>query len=135
VIRSLPWVFALGVFGCDPHDGLHEQQTVAHLCWTEERLRRAANPDKAALLAELATAPCPDRAACTVRDKCAAAYTLHVDALKLTQAAKQRMQAGEGQQAAGLLSAAEANLKQAGVQVAQCTELTAKLRHDYAVDR
>jgi hypothetical protein len=135
VIRSLPWVFALGVFGCDLNDGLRERQTVAHLCWTEERLRGAANPDKAAALAELAAAACPNRSACAMRDTCAAAYTLHVDALKLTQAAKQRMQDGEGVQAASLLGAAEANLKQASLKVGQCTELTAKLRHDYAVDR
>ena len=135
---SRPWVpalLALGVFGCNGNDALREQQTVAHLCWTEERLRRSANPDKAAALADLVAAPCPKPAACAVRDKCAGAYTLHVDALKLIQAAKMQMGDGKGEQAAALLGAAEANLKRAGVEIGQCTELAAQLRRDYAVER
>lgn len=135
MIRALPWVVALSLFGCDPNDGLRERQTVAHLCWTEERLRRAANPDKAAALAELAAAPCPNPAACAMRDECATAYTIHVDALRLTQAAKLQMGDGKGEQAAGLLGAAEAGLQQAGAKVAQCTDLAAKLRRDYSVNR
>jgi hypothetical protein len=135
VIRSLAWVVALSVLGCDPNSGLREQQTVAHLCWTEDRLRGAANTDKATALAELAAAPCPNAAACAMRDKCAAAYALHVDALRLIQVAKRQMDDGKGEQAAGLLGAAEANLRDAGVKVGQCTDLAAQLRRDYSVQQ
>jgi hypothetical protein len=117
-----------GVLGCDLNKGLRDQQANAHICWLEDRLRNAANPEKATFLAELASAPCPSRDACDTREQCIGAYTLHVDGLKLTQAAKLQMQDGRGDEAARLLGSAEAKLGQARDKVSRCTELAAALR-------
>jgi hypothetical protein len=128
-------LFALLALACDANQALFEQQAIEHLCWTEQRLRTVANPEKAAFLADMARSPCPKPDACRLRDKCTSAYTLHVDALNLTQAAKQQIADGQPASAAGLLGAAESNLKQAGVAVEECTTLAAEIRRRYGVNR
>jgi hypothetical protein len=130
VIRARLCALGFAALSCHSDQRLREQQASAHICWVEERLRNAANPDKAAFLADLARSPCPSPAACALRDRCTAAYTLHVDGLKLTRVAKQQMQDGRGDEAARLLGAAETKLRQAGAEVTQCTELAAALRRN-----
>lgn len=69
-----------------------------------------------------------------MRDACVSAYTLHVDALSLTAAAKQLMSDGRDAEAAGILGAAEEKLKRAGPEIERCTSLSAGLRRAYSVD-
>lgn len=125
----------LGAFACDrrSEETVRAQQQVARLCWVEDRIRNAANADKSSFLADLASAPCPAPDACAMREACVSGYTLHVDALKLTSAAKQLVRDGRDAEAASILGAAETKLKEAGTQVARCTSLTADLRRTYAV--
>lgn len=134
---TLARVCALGLLllGCDANRELREHETVAHLCWAEERLRSAANAEKELLLADLAQTPCPVAEACAARDKCSSGYTLHVDALKLTAVAKQNMADGQAEQAAKLLGAAEEKLKASRMRIDECTASMAALRRAYSVDR
>jgi hypothetical protein len=96
-----------------------------------EVLRGAPNPAKAEALRELAKAPCASPEACAARDVCVAAYTTHVEALALTQAAKLQASQGQGAEAAKVLGAAEQKLSQASQQVVDCTEREGALRHLY----
>lgn len=68
-----------------------------------------------------------------MRDVCVSAYTLHVDALGLTAAAKQLMSDRRDAEAAGILGAAQEKLQQAGPKTEQCTALAAELRRSYSV--
>jgi len=124
----------LGASGCDLERKQREQRQIEHLCWLEGRLRGAANPDKAAFLGDLSRAPCPAPDACELRDGCVAAYTLHVDALNLTGAARQQLADGQGDQAARLLGAAETKLKAAGPAVERCTQLAADVRRAHKIN-
>lgn len=54
---------------------------VARLADQIERLRRADNPDKRALLEQLIRTDCPDAEACGLKDLCVRAYRLHQSAL------------------------------------------------------
>jgi hypothetical protein len=121
-------VAALLLLGCDANREQGEMQLVAQLCRLEERLRAAANPAKAELLAALAKAPCPTASACQARDTCTAGYTLHVDALQLTAVAKQNIGDGQDEQAAKLLGSAAEKLQLAGPRIEACTAAVAALR-------
>lgn len=68
-----------------------------------------------------------------MRDRCAAAYALHVDALALTQAAKQQLADDQGEAAAKLLGAAQQKLEQARAPIADCTDRAAALRRRYGL--
>lgn len=123
--------------GCDlraGEEGIRQKQSVAHLCWVENRIRSAPNPEKSGFVADLARSPCPTPDACRMRQTCVAGYTLHVDALALTAAAKQLMTEGRDGEAGRLLGAAEGKLKEAGPKVEQCTSLSAELRRAYSID-
>lgn len=130
-------ICALGLllFGCDAGREQRLKQSVAQLCWAEDRLRAAPNAQKAELLAALSRTPCPEPAACAARDVCTAGYTLHVDALALTQVAKQSLADGQGERAAKLLGAAEEKLKLAAARIDTCTSRVAALRRSYTIER
>jgi hypothetical protein len=132
VALALAFVSALG---CDARstEESQRQRDVAQLCWAENRVRNAPNAGKASLLAELSRAPCPAPDACRMRDACVAAYTLHVEALELTAAAKQLLSDHRDAEAAGILGAAGEKLKKAGPAVEECTALSGELRRAYAV--
>ncbi len=123
------------VLGCDAEREQRLARDVARLCRAEEQLREAPNAAKAPLLAELRRAPCPEPPACAARDTCSAAYGLHVDALALTQVAKQNIVDGKNEQAAKLLAAAEAKLRDAQSRIETCTALIADLRRAHGVNR
>lgn len=122
-------------FACDSRsrEESRRQREVAQLCWVEDRIRNAPNAGKGAVLSELSRAPCPAPDACRMRDACVAAYALHVDALELTAAAKQLLSDHKDVEAAGILGAAEAKLKQAGPGIEQCTAASADLRRAYGI--
>jgi hypothetical protein len=127
----------LACVGCNPRakDEAGEKQAVARLCWAENRIRTAPNADKFGFLADLTRSPCPTPSACNMRDRCAEGYGTHVEALRLTAAAKQLLTDGRDGDAAGILGAAEAKLKEAGPRITECTSLAADLRRQYSLDR
>jgi hypothetical protein len=139
-VRAEAWFAAALVAACascnrsSSDEALRTQRAIARLCWSENRVRNADNAEKARHLAELASTACPVPDACRMRDACVSAYTLHVDALNLTAAAKQLMSDGRHGEAAGILGAAEAKLKLAGPQIEQCTALSAGLRSSYSIE-
>jgi hypothetical protein len=124
------WLAALG---CGDGQELKLKQSAANVARAEERLRNASNPEKAAALAELAELSCFGEGPCEARDRCAAAYGVHVEALNLTQAAKLQLADDKPLDAARLLGAAEAKLKEASGKVADCTERAAALRRRHAL--
>ncbi|RYZ01129.1 MAG: hypothetical protein EOO73_36505 [Myxococcales bacterium] len=129
-------VLLLGCVSCDTRssESVRAQRSVSHLCWVENRIRNAPNPEKATFLADFARSPCPAPDACLMRDRCVVAYTLHVEALQLTAAAKQLIADHRDAEAAALLGAAQTNLQDAGSKIQQCTSLAANLRHTYSID-
>jgi len=96
-----------------------------------EVLRGAPNPGKADALRELAKMPCKSPETCAARDACVIAYTMHVEALTLTQAAKLQASEGRGAEAAKVLGAAEQKLSEARGKVTDCTDREGALRHLY----
>ncbi len=95
-----------------------------------ETLRAADNAHKARLLGAL-EAPCVGARACETQRICREAYRLHVDALNLTGAAKDKLSAGQAEDAARLLGSAEEKLKRAQADVTTCTEHAHDLRRFY----
>lgn len=117
------------LLGCDARTS-RERQGAAEVVRAEERLRAADNSQKGRLLGALST-PCVGAEACETQRICRAAYRLHVDALSLTAAAKDKLDAGHGDEAARLLGSAEEKLKQAQADVTTCTEHAHDLRRRY----
>jgi hypothetical protein len=133
-VRSLLWALGLGMVGCRTEHSLPEGESTAHICWAEERLRSVSNSEKASYLADLKSSGCMKGSdTCVVRDRCVAAYTLHVDGLKLTAAAKQQLNDGDGEAAARLLGSAQEKLERARGEVDDCTARTAALRRRYGL--
>lgn len=105
------------------------RRSAARVARAVEVLRGAPNPAKADALRALAKVPCESPAACATRDACVAAYTTHVEALALTQAAKLQASQGSGTEAAKVLGAAEQKLSEARTKVNDCTDREGALRH------
>lgn len=94
-------------------------------------VRDAPNDAKAGPLAELAKLPCAAPEVCDTRDACAKAYTLHVDAVGLTGAARMKVMDGQSAEAASLLVAAQQKLGTAAAQVEDCVRREGALRVRY----
>ena len=107
------------------------RQSAARVARAVEVLRGAPNRAKAEALRELAKVPCESPEACRARDTCVVAYTSHVDALALTQAAKLQASEGSGAEAAKVLGSAEKKLDEARTKVIDCTDREAALRRLY----
>lgn len=107
------------------------QKSAAQVARAIEVLRQAPNATKAEPLAALAKLPCAGQDVCQTRDSCRAAYALHVEALTLTAAAKQKLADDQPLEAAKLLNASDQKLKDADAKVTRCTELEGALRRRY----
>jgi hypothetical protein len=119
------------VLACNAAREAEEQKSAAHIARAIEVLRNAPNEMKAGPLAELGKLPCVGAEVCGTREACRVAYTLHVDALALTAAAKDQVAFRDNPRAGKLLISAEQKLSEAGVRVADCVEREATLRHRY----
>ena len=108
-----------------------EQQSAAQVARAVELLRQAPNAAKSAPLADLTRLACQGTEVCATRDACRSAYALHVEALTLTQAAKQQLADGKPDEAAKVLGAAEQKLADADTKVKACTDLEGALRRRY----
>jgi hypothetical protein len=91
----------------------------------------APNAAKVTALRELAKVSCGAPDICETRDVCEGAYTLHVEALALTQAAKQQLGDSNAAGAAKLLGASEQKLNEASRKVSDCTNHEGALRLRY----
>jgi hypothetical protein len=129
--RSGLFLIALLALGCDGAKELRAQQSAGGVLLALGVLREAPNPGKAKALSGLAQAPCNGEGVCEVRDACRAAYALHVEALALTAAAKQKLAQGQAQLAAELLAPAEEKLKVASAKIDDCNERAGALRRRY----
>jgi hypothetical protein len=107
------------------------RQSAARVARAVEVLRGAPNRAKAEALRELAKVPCESAEVCAARDACVTAYTTHVEALALTQAAKLQASQGQAADAAKVLGAAEQKLDEARTKVIDCTDREAALRRLY----
>jgi hypothetical protein len=107
------------------------RQSAARIARATEVLRGAPNRAKSEALRELAKVPCESPEACRARDTCVIAYTTHVDALALTEAAKLQAAEGDAAQAAKVLGSAEQKLSEASAKVTDCTDRDAALRRLY----
>ncbi len=115
---------------CSPH-GLTAQQSAARVARAIEVLRNASNPHKAEPLVALTDLGCTGVDVCETRDACRRAYTLHVEAVTLTQQAKETFRDGKAPQAAKFLISAQEKLSEASRKVAACTDREAALRRRY----
>ena len=129
------WLVAGAALGCllgacSPQ-GLTAQQSAARVARAVEVLRNAPNPDKAGPLKALVDLGCTGADVCETRDACQLAYTLHVEAVTLTQRAKEQFRDGKTPQAAKFLITAQQKLSEASRKVADCTDREATLRRRY----
>jgi len=108
-----------------------EQKSGAQVARAVEVLRNAPNEMKAGPLAELGKLSCVGPEVCGLRDACLRAYTLHVDALALTAAAKDQVAFRDNPRAGKLLISAEQKLTEASQKVADCVAREGTLRHRY----
>jgi hypothetical protein len=127
---ALALLFAASL-SCDGAKELRAKQSAGGVLLALGVLREAPNPAKAKALTGLAQAPCNGEGVCEVRDVCRAAYALHVEALTLTSAAKQKLADGEAQQAAQLLAPAEEKLKASSAQIDDCNARAGAMRRRY----
>ena len=135
-MRLLPRIAVCATLGivllaCASEKEAGARQSAARVVRATEVLRGAPNRTKAEALRELAKVPCESREACAARDACVAAYTTHVDALALTQAAKLQASEGDAVQAAKVLGSAEQKLDEARTKIIACTDREAALRRLY----
>lgn len=96
-----------------------------------ELLRAAPNPTKQVPLGDLKLLACRGVEVCQVRDVCVGAYTAHIEAVGLTEAAKDQLAQGQDVLAAALLRSADEKLTQAQPRVIDCTNREAALRRRY----
>jgi hypothetical protein len=91
--RTCAVIAAASLLGACKSDAQRaEQARIANLAERIDRLRRADNPDKRALLADLKKAECVGPDACGLKDLCVRGYEVHqraldaIDSLKLAAA-------------------------------------------------
>lgn len=119
------------LLSCNSARHAEEQKSAAQVARAVEVLRNAPNETKAGPLAELGKLRCVGADVCGARDACRIAYTLHVDALALTAAAKDQVAFRDNPRAGKLLISAEQKLTQASQKVADCVEREGALRRRY----
>jgi hypothetical protein len=109
------WPLVLLVLVCCDQSGSAKRAEVRSVSNAIDRLREAANPDKAPKLTELSKLPCSVPDVCQLRDLCVRAYQQQVEALDRIAAAK----AGSGD---GDVSAIEQKLESARKLAHECLE-------------
>lgn len=119
------------LLACGPDPQAQAKQSAARVTRAVAALRNAPNDGKEAPLESLRQLACGAPDVCQTRDACQGAYTLHLEALKLTGAAKLNAQDGKPLEASRLLGAAQAKLSEAGKAVADCIERESVLRRTY----
>lgn len=130
MIRFARGLLLLSLAACSDRDA-QAKQSAARVARAIELVREAPNAGKGAVLPQLGAAACAAPDVCQTRDRCRAAYALHVEATSLTAAAAHSMSRGNAQEAAALLGSAQEKLGQAGMQIDACMALERALRQKY----
>ena len=119
------------LLACSSAREAEAKQSAGRVARAIEVVLNAPNAAKATALAELAKVSCGAPDICETRDICRSAYALHVEALTLTQAAKQQLDDGKSTEAAKLLGASEEKLTEASRRITDCAERDGALRRRY----
>ncbi len=103
------------------------------LAFTIDRLREAANEDKAVPLRELEALPCQAAPACELKQLCVQAYRTHLQSLKHLERAREVLRTGSGarEQAVQLLQVSETELQRALEMTQRCVALQGQLAREY----
>ncbi|HKO89996.1 MAG TPA: hypothetical protein VJU61_02525 [Polyangiaceae bacterium] len=131
--RERAWLGAVLVatlFACKSDAERVRLGQVARLADHIDRLRRADNPDKRALLQTLTGIDCPDTEACALKDLCLRAYSVHQRALDEIESLQSlaRQQLNPAPPDLGVrLERAQAQLVQAKALSEQCAEEQVRL--------
>lgn len=123
---ALPWC----LLACPSHDA-EVAASAGQVARAIEAMRNAPNDAKRAPLDALTKTVCASPEVCAVRDACSKAYTLHVEAVELTQMAKSAMAEGKTPRASRLAISAEQQLRVATEPVADCVRREGELRHRF----
>lgn len=126
------WGLSLASTSCRSAEQRDVTREVATIAYAVNQLRQAPSDAKARPLEALHQLPCSSPPACELKQVCAQAYRLHVDALSLASQAAAAIR--EGQTAHGadkLLSQAERDLEHAKEGAHQCVQLEGALARKY----
>ncbi len=123
---ALPWC----LLACPSQDA-ELKASADRVARAIEAVRSSPNDAKRAPLGELAKTACASPEVCAVRDACSKAYTLHVEAVELTQLAKSAMAEGQTLRASELASSAQQRLGLAKAPVEDCVQREGELRHRF----
>jgi hypothetical protein len=124
IIASIRLALAVALsLGCQSDARRAEQARIAHLAERIDRLRRADNPDKRALLDTLKQTECVGPDACGLKDLCVRAYVVHQRALDAIEGLKKlAVDAGPSERVRERLRATEHDLTEAKDLGQQCAE-------------
>lgn len=123
---ALPWC----LLACPSHDA-ELKASADQVARAVEAVRNAPNDAKRAPLDALTKMACASPDVCAVRDACSKAYTLHVEAVELTQMAKLAMAEGKTPRASQLAISAQQQLSLAKAPVDDCVQREGQLRHRF----
>lgn len=123
---ALPWC----LLACPSRDA-EVAASAGQVARAIEAVRNAPNDAKRAPLDALGKTACASPDVCAVRDACSKAYTLHVEAVELTQMAKSAMAEGKTPRASKLAISAQQQLSLANAPVEDCVQREAELRHRF----
>jgi hypothetical protein len=123
---ALPWC----LLACPSHEA-EVAASAGHVARAIEAVRNAPNDAKRAPLDALSKTACASPEVCAVRDACSKAYTLHVEAVELTQMAKIAMAEGKTPRASKLAISAQQQLSLAKGPVDECVQREGDLRHRF----
>jgi hypothetical protein len=116
---------ALPLSACKADGVRAEQARLLALTEHIDRLRRADNPDKRALLERLSAAPCEGAEACGLKDLCVRAYQTHqraLDGIAALKTAAERDPAPPSPELRAELARTERELDQAKTLTESCAE-------------
>jgi hypothetical protein len=113
--RRCLWLLPVLAILCCDQSGSAKRAEVRSVATAIDRLRQAANPDKAPKLVELSKLPCSVPDVCQLRDLCVRAYEQQVEALDRIAAVK------AGREGGGV-SAIEQQLESARKLAHECLE-------------
>jgi hypothetical protein len=128
-LRLAPWVSVALALACD--EELETRASAARVARAIELLRNAPNAGKGQGLSALEATACRGEDVCRVKRACVSAYTLHVEGVTLTEAARLQIAQDKPHDAARVLGAAEQKLAQAGPKLLDCSERVGALRRQY----
>lgn len=117
-----------GAWGCGRSEE-SKRAEVASVTVAIDRLRTAANPDKAAMLGTLEKTPCTMKDVCDLKQQCVEAYRLQVSTLAQIEGLKNG-QLGEGQ-LSDQIKTLQAQLARARDGAKNCVDAEAKLLDRY----